>query len=205
VRAIHIVEERQGRAQTKNPRRRAKEIWEFIQGDAQVLCAGVQAVQLGHNLDVASTVILDGLPWSYSALSQFEARVHRLTSTRPVSVYVVLTQGSLDERKWDLLQRKGAASDIALDGQLITEPEKPIEWNKVLREMRADGVKATGDELDEHDLQALWQQATGKYSPLPTRVVALPTKRDLGEPSDRRTHVPCVEEDGGQLALDLAA
>ena len=74
VRAVHIVEERDGRAQTKNPRKRAAEVHEFVEGDAQVLCAGIQAVQLGHNLDAASAVVLDGLPWSFSALSQFEAR-----------------------------------------------------------------------------------------------------------------------------------
>jgi hypothetical protein len=55
---------------------------------------------------------LPGLPWSFSALSQPEARAHRLTSTRPVSVYAVLTRGSLDERKWELLRKKGAASDL---------------------------------------------------------------------------------------------
>jgi hypothetical protein len=31
--------------------------------------------------------------------------VDRLTSTRPVSVYVVRTRGSLDERKWELLRK----------------------------------------------------------------------------------------------------
>jgi hypothetical protein len=51
VRAVHIVEERDGRAQTKNPRKRAAEVHEFVEGDAEVLCAGIQAVQLGHNLD----------------------------------------------------------------------------------------------------------------------------------------------------------
>jgi hypothetical protein len=86
VRAVHIVEERQGRAQTKNPRKRAAEVYEFVEGDAEVLCAGVQAVQLGHNLDAASAVVLTGLPWSFSALSQFEARVHRLTQHGPIGV-----------------------------------------------------------------------------------------------------------------------
>lgn len=106
VRAVHIVEDRQGRAQTKAPRKRAAEVQAFIEGDAQVLCTGVNAIKLGHNLDTASTVILDGLPWSHEALDQFLARVHRLTSRRPVSVYVVLTRGSLDERKWDLLIKR---------------------------------------------------------------------------------------------------
>src|SRR6266536_46975 len=78
----------------------------------------------------------------------------RLTSTPPVSVHAVLTRGSLDERKWELLRKKGAASDLAFDGQLTGEQERPIDWNKVLRDLRAAGVRATGDERDEHDVQA---------------------------------------------------
>jgi hypothetical protein len=206
VRAVHIVEERDGRAQTKNPRRRAAEVYEFVEGDADVLCAGVQAVQLGHNLDAASAVVLTGLPWSFSALSQFEARVHRLTSTRPVSVYVVLTKGSLDERKWELLRKKGAASDLALDGQLVGEQERPIDWNKVLAEMRAAGVRARGDELDEHDLEALWQRAEGPYAPVapPAKVVPL-AERLAAERPARAPERTSAEEQDGQLAFDLAA
>jgi hypothetical protein len=205
-RSPRIVEEREGRAQTKNPRRRAAEVYEFVEGDADVLCAGVQAVQLGHNLDAASAVVLTGLPWSFSALSQFEARVHRLTSTRPVSVYAVLTRGSLDERKWELLRKKGAASDLALDGQLIGEQEKPIDWNKVLAQMRAAGVRASGDELDEQDLRALWQRAEGAYAPLAPPATVVPLAERLAtEHHERTAERPTAEAEGGQLAFDLAA
>jgi hypothetical protein len=38
-----------------------------------VLCVGVQAAQLGYKLDAAPAVVLSGLPWSFSAPSQFEA------------------------------------------------------------------------------------------------------------------------------------
>jgi hypothetical protein len=205
VRALHIVEERAGRAQTKNPRKRAAELQAFTEGDAQVLCAGVNAVKLGHNLDTASAVVLDGLPWSHEALDQFLARVHRLTSKRAVSVYVALTRGSLDERKWDLLVRKGQAADLALDGQLVTEREEPVDWNTVLREMRAAGVAANGEELSEHDLERLWQRAEGPYRPLEatTSVTALP---ELPVAAGRRPDdsEPAVGDDG-QLSFGLAA
>jgi hypothetical protein len=171
-----------------------------------MLCAGVRAVQLGENLDAASAVILTGLPWSFSALSQFEARVHRLTSTRPVSVYAVLTLGSLDERKWDLLRRKGAASDLALDGQLVGEQERPIDWNKVVREMRAAGVRASRDELDEHDLEALWERAEGPHAPLAPAATVVPLAHRLAaERPEVKQEQESAEEDRGQLACDLAA
>jgi hypothetical protein len=132
--------------------------------------------------------------------------VHRLTSTRPVSVYAVLTRGSLDERKWELLRKKGAASDLALDGQLGGEQEKPIDWNKVLREMRAAGVRASGDELDEQDLRALWERADGPYAPLAPPAAVVPLADRLArERADRTSESPAAEEGSGQLAFDLAA
>jgi SNF2 family DNA or RNA helicase len=151
IRAVNIVEasKRSGRYATKNPRARAKAVTEFVVGEAQVLCVGVNAMRLGHNLDVASSVVLAGLPWDHATLVQFEGRVWRLTSKKPVSVFVVLTKESLDERKWQLLQDKGAAADVALDGQLIDEPEPPIDWGEIIKEMIEDGVKVNGDEIPE--------------------------------------------------------
>jgi len=45
-------------------------IRDFIDGDAQVLCASIQAMNLGHNLDVASAVIINGLPWDFARFDQ---------------------------------------------------------------------------------------------------------------------------------------
>jgi hypothetical protein len=86
------------------------------------------------------------------------------------------------------------------------EQEKPIDWNKVLREMRAAGVRASGDELDEHDLQALWERADGPYAPLgpPATVVPL-AERLAGERPDQTPELAPAEEEGGQLTFDLAA
>jgi hypothetical protein len=94
----------------------------------------------------------------------------------------------------------GAASDLALDGQLVGGQEKPIDWNKVLREMRAAGVRSSGDELEEHDLRALWGCAEGPYAP-----VAPPAERLTGERPDESRELAPAEEEGGQLAFDLAA
>lgn len=160
VRAVHIVERdaKTGKYKTKNPRVRAEKVTQFVEGDAQVLCAGVSAMRLGHNLDVASTVVLVGLPWDHASLVQFEGRVWRLTSPRQVNVYVVMTRGSLDERKWKLLQDKGAAADIALDGQLIDKPEPPVNWQQVLEEMIESGAETDGSEVPETAVKSLWDQ-----------------------------------------------
>lgn len=157
IKAAHITDiSADGKAKTKNPKKRAQAVTNFVQGDTDVLCAGVQAMKLGHNLDVASVVVLIGFPWSYEAFEQFLARVWRRTSKRPVSVYCLIAKGTIDERKFQLLSDKAAASDVALDGRLVEENEKPHDWNKYLREMKRAGIEAEGDELPEDQLAARW-------------------------------------------------
>lgn len=175
VRALHIVEERNGRAQTLDPRRRAKAIAEFRHGTAQVLCAGIPSIRLGHNLDTASVVIVDGLVFSYEMFDQFIARAHRLTSKHPVTVYVPLVQGGLDEKKWELLSQKAQAADLTLDGQLIPEREDPVSLEQVLAELQRAGIHATGDEVPEDQLRDAWYAtapAGATPSPRPAAPVA---------------------------------
>lgn len=178
VDAAHIVEERAGRAQTMNPRRRAKAIEAFKTGSTQVLCCGIPSIRLGHSLEAASCVITNGLVFSYEMFDQFIARAWRLTSPRPVSVYVALTLGSLDPRKWELLCQKAKAADLALDGQLVDEPEQPISREEFLRELRKQGVKPTGEEIAEADIEAAWE-ATASVKPAFAQV-RTPSNGDSG-------------------------
>ncbi len=185
IKTAHITESAgYGKAKTKNPRARARAVTDFVTGDTQVLCAGVQAMKLGHNLDVASTVLLLGFPWSYEAFDQFLARVWRRTSKKPVSVYCLITNGSIDQQKYKLLADKAAASDVALDGRLVDEPEKTVDWNKILAEMAASGIGVTGQELDELDLRRQWFDHVPEAPPQTPASPLTPTTRAGGlEPS----------------------
>ncbi len=199
VRAVHIVErnKKTGMYATKNPRVRSAKVTEFVIGDAQVLCVGVNAMRLGHNLDVASTVVLVGLPWDHASLVQFEGRVWRLTSKRPVNVFVVMTRGSLDERKWKLLLNKGAAADVALDGQLIDEPEPAVDWSQILAEMIESGAEIHGDEVPETQVKSLWDRI------VPLASVIDPTETVREGPAPLPPHFPAIKplKDSEQLPL----
>jgi SNF2 family DNA or RNA helicase len=169
IRAAHIVEERSGKPQTMNPRKRAKAIERFKSGDTQVLCCGIPSIRLGHSLEAASCVIATGLVFSYEMFDQFIARAWRLTSPAPVSVYVALTLGSLDPKKWELLCQKAKAADLALDGQLVDEPEQPISREEFLRELRKQGVKPTGEEIEEGDIREAWMAQAMLAAPAPAQ------------------------------------
>jgi SNF2 family DNA or RNA helicase len=199
VRAVHIVEQNKKTRKyaTKNPRVRSAKVTEFVIGDAQVLCVGVNAMRLGHNLDVASTVVLVGLPWDHASLVQFEGRVWRLTSKRPVNVFVVMTRGSLDERKWKLLLNKGAAADVALDGQLIDEPEPAVDWSQILAEMIEAGAEIHGDEVPETQVKSLWDRVG------PLASIIDPTETVREGPAPLPPHFPAIKplKDSEQLPL----
>jgi hypothetical protein len=186
ARAIHITEQRDGKPATKNPRKRAAELKAFREGAAQVLCCGVKAVKFGHNLPEVSVVILHGPPWTYLEVKQFVDRAWRLTSTKPVNVFVVYTPKMIGERKWELVKDKGEASDLALDGQLIEEPEPEINWSDVLRDMRKAGVQATGDEIPETEVHALWMRAEGPFAPIVSPEANVLPLVPVSDTSDRR-------------------
>jgi hypothetical protein len=180
VRAGHIVEERGGKPATVNPKKRAKLMRDFRHGSLQVLLCGIPAIRLGHNLDTASVVVVDGLVFSYEMFDQFIARAHRLSSRKPVTVYVMLTKGSLDEKKWALLSAKAAAADLALDGQLMDEREEPISLEQVLKDLQAQGVPLTGEEIAEAELRAAWE-ATTNVIPIVPRPKPFEPIKPLGE------------------------
>ena len=179
ARAVHITEQRDGKATTMSPQKRAAALKEFREGSAQVLCTGVMAVKFGHNLPEVSVVIIHGPPWTHLAFKQYVDRAWRLTSPEPINVYTVYTRELIGERKKQLVNDKGAASDLALDGELIEAPEPELDWNEALAEMREAGVHTSGDEVSASEIEAIWMRAEGPFAAIPRRagnVIALPTR-----------------------------
>lgn len=213
VLAAHIVEEREGKAQTKSPAKRAAAMREFRFGATQVLCVGIKAVKQGHNLDTASTAIFVGQEWSHEAKAQAMARVHRLSSKKPVNIYVVMPNGPfIAAKKHELLNAKGASSDLALDGQLIEQDEREITWQQVVEQMKRQGIGATGEEIPEAEIKATWDRAEGPFAALATAPPAQTPERplapviELSTLSSRRPAIDLVdiiEQDHGQFAMAI--
>jgi SNF2 family DNA or RNA helicase len=161
VNVIHITEESNGKYQTKSPAKRASLVDRFRNDGANVLCASIHSMQLGHNLDTANVVILRGLPWDYSTFDQFIARVHRLTSRSPVTVYIVMSEGTVDIRKWELLNQKGAASQLALDGTLFHQDTEQIDLQQILDELKRRGISSDST-IPEEQIHQQWRSSAIK-------------------------------------------
>ena len=65
----------------------------------------------GLNLQAANTVINVDLPWNPAILEQRISRAHRMGQKRPVQVYILVTEGTLEE---SLLTTLSAKHDLAL-------------------------------------------------------------------------------------------
>jgi SNF2 family DNA or RNA helicase len=86
-----------------------------------VFLLSTKAGGLGLNLVAADTVVIHDSDWNPHADAQAVDRAHRLGQTREVSVFRLLTQGSLDEHMHSV-----AASKLALDAALNTKDAGPI-------------------------------------------------------------------------------
>ena len=69
----------------------------------------------GLNLQSADTVINVDLPWNPAVLEQRIARAYRMGQDRPVHVYNLVTEDTLEERLLDTLASKKDLADASLD------------------------------------------------------------------------------------------
>jgi SNF2 family DNA or RNA helicase len=78
-----------------------------------VFLISLRAGGTGLNLTSASYVVLFDPWWNPAVEAQAIDRAHRIGQTRTVIAYRILTLGTIEEKIWELQQRKaGLASDI---------------------------------------------------------------------------------------------
>jgi len=71
----------------------------------------------GLNLQAADTVVNVDLPWNPAVLEQRIARAHRMGQSRPVQVYVLVTERTLEENLLATLSAKHELALAALDAE----------------------------------------------------------------------------------------
>lgn len=98
------------------PQRKRQEVIHRFQTDP-----GCRAIILsnagatGLNLQAGNTVINVDLPWNPAVLEQRIGRAHRMGQKRPVQVYVLVTEATIEERLLHLLSAKHDLAMAALD------------------------------------------------------------------------------------------
>lgn len=137
------------------PARRGKIARDFKDGRYSAMVAGAQAMGEGHSFEQCPNIIVPSLDWAFDINSQLVDRVWRMTSTRPVNVYVLATAGSVDEYLYEVYKEKDDSSQLALDGalQAADMDEASVE---ALLEKAIRGYNGAGEQIPEWRLEEDW-------------------------------------------------
>jgi superfamily II DNA or RNA helicase len=98
------------------PQKKRQEIVHRFQKDKD--CRAIimsNAGSTGLNLQAANTVVNIDLPWNPAVLEQRIARAHRMGQKRPVHVYVLVTEETIEEKLLETLAAKSELSSAVLD------------------------------------------------------------------------------------------
>jgi len=101
---------------TGQTRNRSLPVDRFQAGEIPLFLISLKAGGSGLNLTAADTVIHYDPWWNPAAERQATDRAHRIGQDKPVFVYKLLTEGTVEQRVADLQARKQALADAMLAG-----------------------------------------------------------------------------------------
>ncbi len=208
------------------PQKKRQQLVNEFQNDARCrLFLTTNAGSTGLNLQAANTVINVDLPWNPAVLEQRIARAHRMGQKRPVQVFVLITEETIEERLLATLSAKHELAIAALDVDseidqvdlasgmeelkrrlevlLGAKPEAAVDRSEAIRVddeaerlARRERVAAAGGELLSAAFRLLGELLPPAAESAATKGVAEELKRRFSE---------CLETDSaGRPVLTLA-
>jgi len=113
---------------------RGKRVVAFQRGEGDLFLISLKAGGFGLNLTAADYVLIVDPWWNPAAEDQAMGRAHRIGQQRPVTVYRLVTAGSIEERIVALHQDKRSLADGILEGQDQGAPIGADELGALLRD-----------------------------------------------------------------------
>jgi SNF2 family DNA or RNA helicase len=102
---------------------RTRRVASFQTGDGDLFLISLKAGGFGLNLTAADYVVIADPWWNPAAEDQAMGRAHRIGQIRPVTVYRLVTRGTVEERIVELHHEKRAlAESILADGDASALP-----------------------------------------------------------------------------------
>jgi SNF2 family DNA or RNA helicase len=102
---------------------RTRRVAAFQAGEGDLFLISLKAGGFGLNLTAADYVLITDPWWNPAAEDQAMGRAHRIGQSRPVTVYRLVTKGTVEERIVELHQDKRAlAESILAEGEAATLP-----------------------------------------------------------------------------------
>lgn len=113
---------------------RSERVAAFQRGDGDLFLISLKAGGFGLNLTAADYVVIADPWWNPAAEDQAMGRAHRIGQQRPVTVYRLVTAGSVEERIVALHQDKRELAEGLLAGQDSAAPVAAAELMDLLRD-----------------------------------------------------------------------
>lgn len=136
------------------PKKRALMAQEFKAHRYSTMVAGIKAMGEGNSFECCSHLILPSWSWAYDENEQFIHRVWRLNSPKPVTIWPISMDNTIDARLYELFDEKGDSAQLALDGRLFTDKVEEIDLALLL----SQAVKSFNPAADTVDEQMVRQQ-----------------------------------------------
>ncbi len=116
------------------PQKKRQQLVQRFQTDEHCrLFITTNAGSTGLNLQAADTIINVDLPWNPAVLEQRIARAHRMGQSRPVQVYILVTEGTLEE---SLLKTLNDKRDLALAALDAESDVNEVDFDSNVEEMK---------------------------------------------------------------------
>ncbi len=113
---------------------RSRRVAAFQAGEGDLFLISLKAGGFGLNLTAADYVIITDPWWNPAAEDQASGRAHRMGQQRPVTVYRLVTQGTIEERIVELHRDKRALADVVLEGAQGAVPPSVDELIRLMRD-----------------------------------------------------------------------
>ena len=114
---------------------RTKRVAAFQAGASDLFLISLKAGGFGLNLTVADYVIIADPWWNPATEEQASARAHRIGQVRPVTVYRLVTQGSIEEKIVRLHRSKRDLAEGILSGQ---EAGAPMDAGQLMELLKGE-------------------------------------------------------------------
>ncbi len=179
--------------------RRAQLVNEFQTNPDCKLFLTTNAGSTGLNLQAANTVVNIDLPWNPAVLDQRIARAHRMGQSRPVQVFILVTEGTLEESLLATLMTKRDLALAALDADSdVNQIEMKSNSDDLKRRLEILlGAKADAPVDESQKLDRVTEvAATGTLSDLDSPTQAASATSDEPAQRERRERVAAA---GGEL------
>jgi len=113
---------------------RKRGVESFQAGEGELFLISLKAGGLGLNLTAADYVIHMDPWWNPAVEDQASDRAHRIGQQRPVTIYRLVTKGTIEEKIVNLHQQKRELADSLLEGSDMSGKITPEQLLQLIRE-----------------------------------------------------------------------